>query len=323
MADHATESNASAAGSKSPRPRRADQPPTVKVAIIGGGCAGLATAWQLSKLNLDREAAIKKEPKANHRKLPVYEIAVYEASWRLGGKGASVRDAHGRILEHGLHVWLGFYENAFRMMRECFDSLRAAPALGGKPLLIRTFEQAFVAEPHIGVASRRLRGDWEVWSAFLPPMKGQPGDPIDETTNPFTWWGYLARSLALAKALMQSVLAPATQRCERRGPGTEHPIDSRRGSRVRLRLRWAVLARTCSSSAWPACCGAGCLPRRRRAAGARRSSRTGCASAIRRPRARRPFSSSSRRSRPSSAPIAATSSRWTKKCVARRRSSIC
>src|SRR6478672_7147059 len=73
----------------------------VRVMIVGGGCAGLAAAWQLSKL-------------------PGYEIHVYERSWRLGGKGSSVRDDKGRILEHGLHVWLGFYENAFRMIRECY-----------------------------------------------------------------------------------------------------------------------------------------------------------------------------------------------------------
>ena len=70
---------------------KADQ---VKVVIVGGGCAGMAAAWQLSRL-------------------PGYDVHLYERSWRLGGKGASGRDEHGRILEHGLHIWLGFYENAF------------------------------------------------------------------------------------------------------------------------------------------------------------------------------------------------------------------
>src|SRR5262245_52996775 len=76
-------------------------PAPVKVAIVGGGIAGLTAAWHLSWQS-------------------GYEVHVYENSWRLGGKGASGRDQDGRILEHGLHVWLGFYENAFRMMRECY-----------------------------------------------------------------------------------------------------------------------------------------------------------------------------------------------------------
>ena len=70
-----------------------------RVAILGGGIAGLAAAWELSG-----EA----------------EVTVYERDWRLGGKGASSRGEHGRIEEHGLHVWGGFYHNAFRTMREVY-----------------------------------------------------------------------------------------------------------------------------------------------------------------------------------------------------------
>lgn len=192
---------------------------TVRVVIVGGGCAGLATAWQLCKLNRERA---KLKP-AERKKLPLFKIEVFESTRRLGGKGASVRDANGRILEHGLHVWLGFYENAFRMMRECYamvDKNGWGPKAGeGDRLAHGSFDEAFVPEPHIGVASRRLSGDWEVWSAFLPPMKGQPGEPLDEQSNPFTWWGYLARALALAKALMQSALAPAEPQSGRSGVG--------------------------------------------------------------------------------------------------------
>src|SRR6266508_6709403 len=77
----------------------------VRVAIVGGGCAGVAAAWHLSRQ-------------------PGYEVHVYERRWRLGGKGASVRDKDGRIRDHGLHIWLGFYENAFRMARECYAEVR-------------------------------------------------------------------------------------------------------------------------------------------------------------------------------------------------------
>ena len=50
-------------------------------------------------------------------------ITVYQRGWRLGGKGASSRGDNGRIEEHGLHVWLGSYENAFTLMRECYAEL--------------------------------------------------------------------------------------------------------------------------------------------------------------------------------------------------------
>lgn len=181
--------------------------PVVRVAIIGGGCAGMAAAWQLQALNRQRAADAL---------APLYEIDVYEATWRLGGKGASVRDAHGRIVEHGLHVWLGFYENAFRLMRDAYtraaeQGLGPAAAATTDRLLFDRFDDAFSPEPHIGVAGRRADGDWQVWSGFLPPMKGQPGEPLDAESNPFTWWGYGARALALVKALLHSTWAPANE----------------------------------------------------------------------------------------------------------------
>ena len=52
-----------------------------------------------------------------------YEVTVYQLGWRLGGKGASSRGDHGRIEEHGFHVWLGSYENAFRLIQRCYHEL--------------------------------------------------------------------------------------------------------------------------------------------------------------------------------------------------------
>jgi uncharacterized protein with NAD-binding domain and iron-sulfur cluster len=167
------------------------------VAIVGGGCAALAAAWQLSRL-------------------PGYEIHIYEKSWRLGGKGASGRDDEGRILEHGLHIWLGFYENAFRMMRECYaqvENKRWGPeAAEGSRLAHGSLDAAFFPEPHIGVAVRDTAEDsarrWAIWSGYLPPAKGMPGEPLDAETNPFTLENYLVRCYELIKTLMLSVIGP-------------------------------------------------------------------------------------------------------------------
>jgi uncharacterized protein with NAD-binding domain and iron-sulfur cluster len=54
-----------------------------------------------------------------------YEVTVYQQGWRLGGKLASARNElmGDRIEEHGLHVWSGFYENAFRLVQSVYAQL--------------------------------------------------------------------------------------------------------------------------------------------------------------------------------------------------------
>src|SRR5215468_9389155 len=76
-----------------------------KIAILGGGMAGLSAAYQLTKTPALR---------AQH------DITVYQLGWRLGGKAASGRDDLGRNLEHGLHVWFGCYEKTFQMLKELY-----------------------------------------------------------------------------------------------------------------------------------------------------------------------------------------------------------
>jgi uncharacterized protein with NAD-binding domain and iron-sulfur cluster len=147
----------------------------------------MSAAWQLSRQ-------------------PGYVIDVYESSWRLGGKAASVRDKDGRILDHGLHVWLGFYENAFRMMRECYDEV-GQRSLG--PLTHRSFDEAFLPEAHVGVARPGPGGrDWTAWSSFFPPEKGEPGTVLDADSNPYTLASYLLRCFGLLKTLTLSIIGP-------------------------------------------------------------------------------------------------------------------
>ncbi|MFA6957917.1 MAG: NAD(P)-binding protein [Thermoanaerobaculia bacterium] len=83
-----------------------------RIAVLGGGCGSMAAVWALTQL-----------PKWDEQ----FDITVYQMGWRLGGKCASGRDEKNawRILEHGLHVWGGFYENSFRMMRQAYDALPA------------------------------------------------------------------------------------------------------------------------------------------------------------------------------------------------------
>ncbi len=102
-----------------------------------------------------------------------YEITVLQLGWRLGGKGASGRnsDAQERIEEHGLHVWGGFYENAFRIMRACYAELHRPP---GSPL--GTFEEAFKPCPLVSWIEN-LNGAWLPWNNDFPEYAGAaPGD---------------------------------------------------------------------------------------------------------------------------------------------------
>lgn len=140
-----------------------------KVAIIGGGVASLTAAYELTN------------PALGDR----YEVTVYQQGWRLGGKGASGRnrDAHDRIEEHGLHIWMGFYENAFRIMRECYAALRRPPHA---PLA--TLDKAFEPHSYIVWMEEVAPDRWKPWAVNFPTNDSRPGEG-DELPTP---WDYVS-----------------------------------------------------------------------------------------------------------------------------------
>ncbi len=128
-----------------------------KIAILGGGVGALTTAFALSSL-----------PDWKER----FEITVYQLGWRLGGKGASGRnrDHYNRIEEHGIHLWLGYYENAFRVMRNCY-------AENARPLSapLATWDEAF--KPHnCHVMEDPAPDGIDFWPVEFSPPAGVPGD---------------------------------------------------------------------------------------------------------------------------------------------------
>jgi uncharacterized protein with NAD-binding domain and iron-sulfur cluster len=162
-------------------------PEPLRVAIVGGGCAALTTAFELTR------------PEHEGR----YQVTVYQMGWRLGGKGASGRGACDRIEEHGLHLWMGFYENAFRLMRECYAERRAI----FPDCRFADWRDAFKPAPDIGVADRD--GDrWSFWLAHFPPGHGQPGDSTEH--GPFTVRAYLRQSVMLITELLRSAAPDAS-----------------------------------------------------------------------------------------------------------------
>jgi uncharacterized protein with NAD-binding domain and iron-sulfur cluster len=140
--------------------------------------AGLSTAWRLS------------EPGWRDR---FDSITVYQRGWRLGGKAASSRGQNGRIEEHGLHVWLGSYENAFSLLRECYSELDRATTDPQAP--IRSWEQALVPSDNLALADR-TRDDWSIWLGRFARNDELPGEP-GATGPELTVVGFLRRALQL------------------------------------------------------------------------------------------------------------------------------
>jgi uncharacterized protein with NAD-binding domain and iron-sulfur cluster len=140
--------------------------------------AGLSAAWRLS------------EPGWQDR---FESITVYQRGWRLGGKGASSRGQHGRIEEHGLHVWLGSYENAFALLRECYAELDRATTDPVAP--IQTWDQALIPSDNLGMADKS-GNDWLIWPGRFSRNDDLPGEP-HSTGRELTVIGFLRRALQL------------------------------------------------------------------------------------------------------------------------------
>ena len=177
-------------------------PRPVRVAVIGGGCAALTAAFELTR------------PEHMGR----YKVTVYQMGWRLGGKGASGRGVADRVEEHGLHLWLGFYENAFRLMRECYAERHAA----FPHCRFAGWRDAFQPAPDVCVADRTPHG-WEFWTAHFPPGQGEPGDPVP--AGPSNVLAYLRQSVNLIGELLRSAAAMET------GPGEDYRARPGQGSR--------------------------------------------------------------------------------------------
>ena len=132
----------------------AEPPKKKKVVILGGGMSAVTTAMQLS------------EPGWRDR---FESITLYQMGWRLGGKGATGRGAHDGIEEHGLHIWLGYYENAFKLIQQIYQSA-ARPK--GSPLA--TWREAFTQHDYVGV-NQLHKGEWQPWMFDFPRNLGTPG----------------------------------------------------------------------------------------------------------------------------------------------------
>jgi uncharacterized protein with NAD-binding domain and iron-sulfur cluster len=158
---------------------------TRRVAILGGGMAGLAAAWSLS------DPACRDE----------YDVTVYQRGWRLGGKAGSSRGVHGRIEEHGLHVWLGYYDNAFRLVRGVYEELdrpRTDPACP-----VATWREAFTPAERVGVGDGS-GDDWSHWVATFGRNDEEPGAAVG-SARPLSVATFVRRGLGLLLDFSESI----------------------------------------------------------------------------------------------------------------------
>jgi uncharacterized protein with NAD-binding domain and iron-sulfur cluster len=175
----------------------------MRVAIVGGGCAAMAAAFELTR------------PQQRGR----FAVTIYQLGWRLGGKGASGRGTANRVEEHGLHLWMGYYENAFRLMRECYAELGRDP----RRCPIAGWTQAFSPANGNAVADRAPDQRWLPWLINFPATPGLPGDRAEHYRS-WTVKDYLVRTARLARTLFETIQLRTTGVDERQA-GEEGVAD--------------------------------------------------------------------------------------------------
>ncbi|MBD2385101.1 NAD(P)-binding protein [Cylindrospermum sp. FACHB-282] len=140
---------------------------TKKIAILGGGMAGLALAYELTSI-----------PGWEKK----YSIEIYQQGWRLGGKCATGRNivsygsnpADYRVEEHGLHIFFGFYVNTFRLLNQCYKEIGGAGPF-------KSLEDAF--KPHSDIfLTEYFQGKWKTLEFNLSQNKLVPWDESSKGT---------------------------------------------------------------------------------------------------------------------------------------------
>lgn len=161
-----------------------------KIAVLGGGVSALTAVFELTS-----EADWQQR----------YDITVYQMSWRLGGKGASGRNRqiYDRIQEHGLHIWFGFYDNAFGMLRRCYEE-NARPL--DRPL--SRWDEAFKPTNYF-VLSERVKDTWYDWKLSFPMNLMVPGESKDPPDVEECIWIALKWLLSLLVSTSNVEFTPA------------------------------------------------------------------------------------------------------------------
>lgn len=190
-----------------------------RVAILGGGIGSLSTAFALTSTEELREA---------------YDVTVYSLGWRLGGKGATGRrkaDGGLRVEEHGLHVWLGFYENAFGMLRQAYAEMRERGLAPDSPF--QDWDDAMKAESLTPIG---LGDGATFWDFSWPTNADEPGKG-GMFLSP---WGALTEALSILEHLFVMVVEEEAKACIRAFGGKLKHAEIRVDPGTQARYREAM-----------------------------------------------------------------------------------
>ncbi|MEO8561720.1 MAG: FAD-dependent oxidoreductase [bacterium] len=126
-----------------------------KVAILGGGPAGLAAAFELS---------------ATPELRAKYAVTIYQSGWRVGGKcGQGRKGPANRIEINGTHYLFGAYDAAFRLASQVFEELEAKG-----DTRFGSYESQFIACSNVAI-KEFFNGNWETWTIRVPGSGTPPG----------------------------------------------------------------------------------------------------------------------------------------------------
>jgi uncharacterized protein with NAD-binding domain and iron-sulfur cluster len=153
------------AGDSGPHERGPDREPPAKpgpkrrIVVLGGGLASLAAAYELTSYEGWRDR---------------YEVTLYQIGWRLGGKTSNGYGPADRIQERGIHIFQGWYENAFRMVQDAYAYMEKHELAPGSPF--PKWSDAFVPDDAtLFTEFDRGRGVWTNWPVLFPYNDKLPG----------------------------------------------------------------------------------------------------------------------------------------------------
>src|SRR5580704_11249831 len=173
----------------------------IRVLVLGGGIGALTAAFDLTSTYAAQQR---------------FQVTLLQHGWRAGGKGASGRGGdEARVQEHGLHLLMGFYDNAFRVIRQCYGELRPDP-----DERFQNWSDGFAAQRFVTLGAPDLADG--AHTINFPELPGTPGDPrveadvADYASELLRWMEQLfeeAESLLSGPA--RAVLAGAVARLRR------------------------------------------------------------------------------------------------------------
>ena len=131
-----------------------------KIVVLGGGLSGLSAAHELTNYEGWDD---------------LYDVTLYQFGWQLGGKCKTGRGKMERIEEHGIHIFLGFYNNAMRMIRESYAEWEKFRNIqDNTPFL--TWESLFHKQSSIMLPFfSSKQNKWENFTLIFPENKEIPG----------------------------------------------------------------------------------------------------------------------------------------------------